>query len=127
MKKGTLRKWTACLVTVILAISLFAIPAFAADETTKKETFWTVGNIVALSIAAAIVIAAVVLCIIFREKVQKFLRVYKSEVQKITWLSWTQTLKSSYVVVVLLGICAAAICLLDIGLFKGFDAFINLF
>ena len=37
MKKGTLKKWTACLVTVILAISLFAIPAFAEETESTSE------------------------------------------------------------------------------------------
>ena len=109
-------------------ISLFAIPAFADGETkTPEKSTLSTGAIVAICIAAAVVIAAVVLCIKFREKLAKFFRVYKSEVKKIVWLPWNQTLKSSYVVVILLVICALAICLLDVGLSKGIIAFIKLF
>ena len=31
MKNGTLKKWTAAMLVALLTISLFAIPAFAAD------------------------------------------------------------------------------------------------
>ena len=123
-----MKRMLTVLCAALLAISLFAIPAFADGETqTPEKSTLKVGVIVAICIAAAVVIAAVVLCIKFREKLVKFFRVYKSEVKKIVWLPWNQTLKSSYVVVILLVICAAAICLLDVGLSKGIIAFIQLF
>ena len=68
-----------------------------------------------------------ILGIKFREKIKKFLRVYKSESKKIVWLPWDQTKKSTLVVCVVLIVCAAVICLLDVGLSKGFLAFIGLF
>lgn len=77
---------------------------------------WQIGLIV----AGAILLVAVVLCIIFREKLKKWLRVYKSEVKKIVWLPWPQTRKSTLVVLVVLIVCALVICLLDLGLNKGF-------
>ena len=144
--KGTMKKWMALVTAVILAISLFAIPAFAettaattpatsagnttgtnnAPQTPAKEGL-TTGQIVGIIIAAVVLVVLIVLCIKFREKLQKFFRVYKSETKKIVWLPWNQTLKSSYVVAVMLIICAVAICLLDIGLSTGFKAFIKLF
>ena len=128
MKKGTMKRMLTAICAVLLTISLFAIPAFADGETkTPEKSTLSTGAIVAICIAAAVVIAAVVLCIKFREKLAKFFRVYKSEVKKIVWLPWNQTLKSSYVVVILLVICALAICLLDVGLSKGIIAFIKLF
>ncbi|MBE6602493.1 MAG: preprotein translocase subunit SecE [Ruminococcaceae bacterium] len=123
--KGTMKKWMAAFTTALLAISLFAIPAFAAEESEKKGL--TTGQIVGIIIAAVVVIVAVVLCIKFREKLSKFFRVYKSEVKKIVWLPWNQTLKSSYVVTIMLIVCAAAICLLDVCLSNLFKAFIKLF
>ncbi len=119
------RKWTAVLCTVLTLISLFAIPVFAADGDAAKKTNW--GLIIGLAITAVVLVAAVILCIIFREKVKKFLRVYKSEAKKITWLPWSQTKKSTLVVLVVLVVFAVAIALIDLGLSEAFLAFIGLF
>ena len=126
MKKGTLKKWLTALCTVLSTLSLFAIPAFAEEANAAKKGLST-GTIVTIIVSAVIVLAAVVLCIVFREKVKKFLRVYRSEAKKIVWLPWNQTKKSTLVVVVVLVVCAAVICLLDAGLNKGFIEFIGLF
>ena len=96
------------------------------DEDDDKGGLSTT-TIVWLIVGAVILVIAVVLCIKFREKIKKFLRVYKSEAKKIVWLPWDQTKKSTLVVIVVLLICAAAICLLDFGLSKAILAFINLF
>ena len=126
MKKGTLKKWMTLLSAAILSISLFAIPAFAAEADAASKKL-SVGAIIGIIIAVVVVVAAVVLGIKFREKIKKFLRVYKSESKKIVWLPWDQTKKSTLVVCVVLIVCAAVICLLDVGLSKGFLAFIGLF
>jgi preprotein translocase SecE subunit len=126
MKKGTLKKWMTVLLTALLSISLFAIPAFAAEADAASKKLST-GTIVGIIIAVVVVVAAVVLGIKFREKIKKFLRVYKSESKKIVWLPWDQTKKSTLVVIVVLIACAAAICLIDLGLQNGFLAFIKLF
>ena len=93
-------------------------------STSKKMDLPT---IVGLIILGVIVLVGAILCIRFREKVGKFLRVYKSECKKIVWLPWDQTKKSSLVVIVVLVVCALAICVLDFALSKGILAFINLF
>ena len=124
MKKGTLKKWMVAMLAMILSFSLFAIPAFAEDGTADTNKL-SVPTIVGLCILGALVIAAVVLCIIFREKVKKFLRVYKSESKKIVWLPWDQTKKSTWVVLIVLVISAVVICLLDLGLSRGLNAFIS--
>ena len=85
------------------------------------------GTIIGIIIAGVVVVALVILCIKFREKIAKFLRVYKSEGKKIVWLPWDQTKKNTWVVLVVLVVCALAICLIDFGLSKGFLAFIELF
>ena len=132
MKTGTLlRKWTAALCAVLALISLFALPVLAhegenhdhAEEASKIST----DLIVWLVVIGIILIAAAVLCIFFRERVAKFFRVYKSESKKIVWLSWSQTKKSTLVVLVVLVVFAVAIALIDLGLSKGFLAFIDLF
>ena len=130
MKTGTLlRKWTAALCAVLTLISLFALPVLAHEETETVEEASKISTelIVWLIVVGVILIAAAVLCIIFREKVAKFFRVYKSEAKKIVWLPWSQTKKSTLVVLVVLVVFAVAIALIDLGLSKGFLAFIDLF
>jgi len=114
---------------MLLTLSLFAIPAFADDASATADAAKKVDVplIVGLCILGALVIAAVVLGIIFREKVQKFWRVYKSEMKKIVWLPWSQTKKSTWVVLVVLVISTVVICLLDLGLSFGIREFIQLF
>ncbi|MBQ8432079.1 MAG: preprotein translocase subunit SecE [Clostridia bacterium] len=131
MKTGTLlKKWTVALFSVLMMISLFAIPVLADDghdHSTDVTAFTKTETWILLGIFGVLLIAAIVLCVIFREKVGKFLRVYKSESKKIVWLTWNQTKKSTLVVLVVLVVCAVAICLIDLGLSQGFIAFINLF
>ena len=128
MKKGTLKNWTTALLAALLTISLFAIPAFATTPEEDAAASWfTTGRIIGICVAVVLVAAAVILGIKFREKIKKFLRVYKSEAKKIVWLPWDQTRKSTLVVCVVLVVCAAVICLLDVGLSKGFIWFIELF
>ena len=93
----------------------------------EKAQGLTTGNIVAIVIGAVLLAIAVVLCIRFREKIKKFLRVYKSELKKVVWLPWNQTRKSTLVVLVVMVVCAIVICLLDLGLGEGFLAFVRLF
>lgn len=116
-----LNKWMLAISAMLLSTSLFAIPAFAheaaaAAEETKKLT---TEQLIWLIVGGVVLVAAIVLGIIFREKVGKFFRVYNSERKKIVWLPWDQTKKSTWVVLVVLVAAAAAICLLDFGLFKG--------
>ena len=128
MKTGNLfKKWTAALVAVLMMISLFAIPAFAAEEAAEEGKGINTGLIIGLIVGAVVLAIAVVLCIKFREKLGKFFRVYKSEAKKIVWLPWNQTKKSTLVVLVVLIIFAVAICLIDLALSKSFLKFVELF
>ena len=79
---------------------------------------WLIVGVVAL-------IAAVVLCIVFRKKLAKLLRVYKSEAKKIVWFPWAQTKKSTILVWVVLIVSALVICLLDLGIGRGLVAILN--
>ena len=93
----------------------------------KNWNQWATTTKVWSIVAAVAIVAVIVLCIVFRKKLAKLLRVYKSEIKKIVWLPWPQTRKSTLLVLVVLIISAAVICLLDLGLAKGFLAIINLF
>ncbi|MBQ9773347.1 MAG: preprotein translocase subunit SecE [Clostridia bacterium] len=114
-------------------LSLFALPVFAADETTSAETTapakeaakgLSTAALVWIIIGAVLLVVAIVLCIKFRAKLIKGLRVYKSEFKKVSWLSWEQTRKSTLIVLVVLIAFAAVICLMDLGLSKGIQALI---
>ncbi len=85
---------------------------------TTPGKVWLIVGVVAL-------VAAVVLCIVFRKKLAKLLRVYKSEVKKIVWFPWPQTRRSTLLVWVVLLISAVVICLLDLGLGKGLQAILS--
>ena len=136
-----MKHWTIVLLVVLLTFSLFAIPAFAHDGAevvtdehghdasvhATESAGLSTGEMIGLIISGVVLLVLVVLGIKFREKVAKFFRVYKSESKKIVWLPWNQTLKSTYVVLVVMVICAVVICALDIGLNTGFRAFIDLF
>ena len=163
-------RWSAVLCAVLLMISLFAIPVFAAEESTaatvaatesasepatesapaseaesetaseaesetasestassgdnsssnKKDEGLSITAIIWIAVGAIVLIVAVVLAIKFRANIAKGLRVYKSEFKKVSWLSWEQTRKSTFVVVVILVVFALVIGLIDMGLFEGF-------
>ena len=128
MKTGNLfKKGIAILCATLTMISLFVIPVFAEDAAKTEKKGIDTALLVGLIIGAVVLVAAVILCIKFREKIGKFLRVYKSEAKKIVWLPWDQTKKSTLVVLVLIVAFAIAICLIDLGLSNGFLAFIKLF
>ena len=101
--------------------------AASTDNKTEEKKGMSTQTIITLCIFGVLIVAAVVLGIIFREKVGKFLRVYKSEAKKIGWLPWDQTKKSTLVVLIVLVVCALAICLLDFALGQGYLAFLKLF
>ena len=101
--------------------------ASSGSEGDKKDEGLSITAIVWIVVGAVLVIVLAVLGIKFREKIVKGLRVYKSEFKKVSWLSWEQTRKSTFVVVVVLIAFAAVICVLDIALFKGFDLILNWF
>ena len=101
--------------------------ATSTENKTEEKKGMSTQTIITLCIFGVMIVAAVVLGIIFREKVGKFLRVYKSESKKIVWLPWEQTRKSTLVVLIVLVICALAICLLDFALGQGYLAFLKLF
>ena len=131
--KNLFNRTLALICAVLMMISLFALPAFAHEgedhdhEEEVVEEGLSTAAIVWIVIGGVLVVAGVVLGIKFREKIAKGLRVYKSEFKKVSWLSWKDTKKSSLIVLGVLVACALVICLLDLGLFKGFLALINAF
>ena len=112
-----MNKWGAALLATLLMISLFAVPVFADDaHNHDKPAGLDTATIVWIIVGAVLLVVAVILAIKFRENIVKGLRVYKSEFKKVSWLSWEQTRKSTLVVLVVLIVCAVAICLMDLAL-----------
>ena len=83
--------------------------------------------IISLSILAVIIVICVILFILQKEKVLKYLRGLNSERKKIVWFPWNQTVKSTLVVLIVVVICAAAIGLLDFAFSKGLIALGKIF
>lgn len=103
-------------------------PADSTDDTkTDEKKGISTGTIVSLAIVLVIVIAAAVYCIKNKEKVAKFFREVKSELKKIVWTPWSQVKKNTFVVLVIVIICAAAIGALDYLFSKGIFALGRIF
>ena len=87
-------------------------------------------QIIPLIVTLVAVIAFVVVFFVLpkrREKSLKFCRALKSECGKISWLSWSQTVKSSLVVAVIAVSIALIVGLLDMGFTKALDVLVVLF
>lgn len=115
-------------LTLCLAIgSVLCLGVAAEDAAKTANKGLSVGAIVSLCIAGALIIAAVVLCIIKREKVKESLRSYKSEMKKITWFPRKQVWASTLFVIVSVLVISAVIGLLDYAFFQGQNLLVSLF
>lgn len=85
----------------------------AEEEEEEEEKGLSTGDIISIAIVLVIVIAAAVYCIKNKEKVAKFFREVKSELKKIVWTPWKQVKKNTFVVLVIVLVCAAIIALCD--------------
>ncbi|MBO5355951.1 MAG: preprotein translocase subunit SecE [Clostridia bacterium] len=75
-------------------------------------------NFVSLIVLAVVLVVAIVLCIVKREKVVEGLRAYKSEMKKITWFPWKAVWRSTILVLVVVIVTALLVGLLDIAFFE---------
>lgn len=91
--------------------------AAAADEAETASSFpWA--RVITLIVIVALIVAAIILSktqTALGQKIAKFFRDYKSEVQKIVWFSFKDTMKATGVVLVTILIFAVVIGLLDFG------------
>ena len=55
-------------------------------------------------------------------KIQSFARSVKSEVKKISWSSWTDVRKNTFVVIVVIAVCAVALAIVDYVFLQGITA-----
>ncbi len=91
--------------------------AAAADEAETASNFpWA--RVITLIVIVVLIVAAIILSktpTALGQKIAKFFRDYKSEVQKIVWFSFKDTMKATGVVLVTILIFAVVIGLLDFG------------
>ena len=60
-------------------------------------------------------------------RIKSFARSIKSEVKKISWSPWTDVKKNTFVVVVVIAVCAVALAIVDYVFLQGITALGKLF
>ena len=63
----------------------------------------------------------------FGSRIASFARSIKSEVKKISWSPWTDVRKNTFVVVVVIAVCAVALAIVDYVFLQGITALGKLF
>ena len=121
----------AMISLIALSLVTFAVPAFAAETTeTAGDSWFKLSNILPVAILIVLVIAAVIFFFVIpkrREKTLKFFRGLKSECKKVSWYSWSQTIRGSAVVAIIAVVIAIVVGLLDVGFTQGLNAITGLF
>lgn len=157
MKTKAFRSLFACLIAILLMVTMIPFAAFAEDaaaaedvadvttvadaaedehaghdhddetEEEPEEKKLGVSFFVSLGVLGVLIIVGVVFAIIKREKLKIWWSSIKSELKKIVWSSPEQVKKNSIVVIVFVVALAVAIGLLDFVFFRGIAALSNLF
>ncbi len=123
--KKRIARWSFAILTVLLYLAIAAIPFTNKLLNENQELpgvlkLLTIGEMIVLGIMLVILIAVVVICLKKREKVGSLVREYEGEVKRITWLSWSETKKSTVLVLLALVAFAVVIALIDLALSEGF-------
>ena len=113
-----MKKSLVLFLAFCLTLSLFTLVTGAADGNGVFGTKLSVGTFVSLCIAGGLVLIAVVLCIVKRQKLAEALRAYRSEMKKITWYSWKNVVRGTVFVLVAVVAIAAVVGLLDFVFFE---------
>ena len=155
MNTKTFRSIFACLIAMLLVITMVPMTALAADdaaevtteenvllsapvedeheghdhadETEEEEKTLGLGFWISMGVLGALIIVGVVFAIIKREKLKVWLLSYKSELKKIVWSSKNDVKKNTIVVVVAVVALAIVVGLLDFAFNKGIVALGQLF
>ena len=155
MNTKTFRSIFACLIAMLLVITMVPMTALAADdaaevtteenvllsapvedeheghdhadETEEEEKTLGLGFWISMGVLGALIIVGVVFAIIKREKLKVWLLSYKSELKKIVWSSKNDVKKNTIVVIVAVVAIAIVVGLLDFAFNKGIVALGQLF
>ena len=151
MNTKAFRSIFACLIAMLLVITMVPMTALAADdaaddavllsataedeheghdhadETEEEEATLGLGFWISMGVLGALIIVGAVFAIIKREKLKVWLLSYKSELKKIVWSSKNDVKKNTIVVVVAVIAIAIVVGLLDFAFNKGIVALGKLF
>ena len=113
------KKCLVLFLAICLSFSVLSL-AVAAEDAAEKTLILglEVGNFISLAIAVALLVVAIVLCIVKRKKLVEALRAYRSEMKKITWFSWKNVVRCTVFVLVAVVAIAAVVGLLDFIFFQ---------
>ena len=116
------KKCLVLFLTICLAFSVLSLAVAAEDTaTTTDKTFLLgleLGDFISLAIAVALLLVAIVLCIVKHKKLAEALRAYRSEMKKITWFSWKNVVRCTVFVLVTVVAIAAVVGVLDYVFFQ---------
>ena len=155
MNTKAFRSIFACLIAMLLVITMVPMTVFAADDAAEVTTEESVllsapvedeheghdhadetetedknlglGFWISMGVLGALVIVGVVFAIIKREKLKVWLLSYKSELKKIVWSSKQDVKRNTIVVIVAVVAIAIVVGLLDFAFNKGIVALGKLF
>jgi preprotein translocase SecE subunit len=106
------------LVSCLFLCAFFCLGVSAADGSGAGGGISTFA-LVSLIIGGVAILVAVVLCIVYREKVAETISAYRSEMKKVTWFSWKNVVASTVFVLVTIVVVAAVAYLFDQLFFQG--------
>ncbi len=156
LNKKLTRTLLACLMAIVLMLSLFTVSVFAeeaddadaavtteaaedAAETTgtaddehnhddeEEKEGLVLGDIIMLSLLGVAIIAVVIYCLTHKEKVGKWARGLRSEFKKISWSPWTQVRKNTIVVLIVVLVVGLFIAIIDLIFQRGILAISSIF
>lgn len=114
------KKAVILFLTLCLAVGAFLCLGVSAEDAEGAAAGkLSTGALVSLIIGGVLIVVAVVLCIVRREKLKETLKSYKSEMKKITWYPRKQVVASTVFVVVSVLVIALVIGMLDYAFFQG--------
>ena len=113
------KKCLVLFLAICLSFSVLSLAVAAEDAAEETRILGLeLGNFISLAIAVALLVVAIVLCIVKRKKLVEALRAYRSEMKKITWFSWKNVVRCTVFVLVAVVAIAAVVGLLDFVFFQ---------
>ena len=113
------KKCLVLFLAICLSFSVLSLAVAAEDAAEETRILGLeLGNFISLAIAVALLVVAIVLCIVKRKKLVEALRAYRSEMKKITWFSWKNVVRCTVFVLVAVVAIAAVVGLLDFIFFQ---------
>ncbi len=107
------------LISCLILCTFFCLGVSAVDAAESASEGISTFALVSIIVGGVVLVVAVVLCIVKREKLAESLRAYKRELKNVTWFSWKNVVRSTVFVLVAILVVAAVIGLIDFAFFQG--------